>query len=181
MIKQTLLALASLAIAITAQAAPPFPVSTSTATPVNVVDARNAVLQQITVTATGTGTPTSAGSGTGTASVPIPAGKIFVLEFVSFSFSLPSTPSGESLNVKSLSLSVNGPHLDGSTGPVEYQLPIPSNSAGVDASFSFASNQVLRLYAQPGTTIDVHLTVQSAGGPLSASASVSLCGYLVNK
>lgn len=90
-------------------------------------------------------------------SVTIPAGKIFVLEFVAYSLSfLPVNDPTLQLSMENLSISVNGPHIDGSNGPIEYQLPIPTSGGNRGGG---SGNQLLRLYAQPGTLINVSFTV----------------------
>jgi hypothetical protein len=189
-----LTALASLTIALTAQAAPPSTpvvVTNSTANPVPIIGtignaenpARSAVQQQVSITLTGTGLVT------GSASVPIPAGKIFVLEFVAYSLSFGNNATTGG-GIQGLSISVNGPHIDGSTGPLEYQLLIPSDVASrAGGAFPFVNNdavifngsQLLRLYAQPGTTIIVRFTAATPDPSILASASVSLSGYFVNQ
>jgi hypothetical protein len=159
---------ASLIIALPAQAVP--------TTPVTVVDARNAVQQQINITI-----PVPGGAGgvvTGSGSVTVPAGKIFVLQFASFSVSYAGggIPNGGGGILTSLSISVNGPHIDGSNGPVEHQFAPGSGNGGNP----FNGGEVLFLYAQPGTTINVNLTASTAPGTTGVSASVSLSGYFVN-
>ena len=74
--------------------------------------ARSAVQQEIDVIA-------PQGETVGFGFVTVPAGKIFVLEVASFFAESPGA------TVVSLSISVVGPHIDGSNGTTEYFLVIP--------------------------------------------------------
>jgi len=120
--------------------------------------ARRAVQQNLTI-----GGPTS---------ITIPAGKIFVLEFVSFQFLY----SGAARTLDTIGLSVSDPLISGGQGTVSYWLAIPPTpiNSGVTEG-----GQALRLYAQPGTTLSIIWTVGGGVGGFPI-LSVSLSGYFVN-
>jgi hypothetical protein len=99
----------------------------------------------------------------GTSSIPIPAGKIFVLETAAFYFLLGVE------TVKLLQIEVTGPLITGGQGVASYALLIPP---GV-----IRGSQALRLYAQPGTNLNI--IFEGTGGPRSR-AFVSVSGYFVN-
>jgi len=99
----------------------------------------------------------------GTGSVTIPAGKIFVLETVSFVFSGSGT-----LNF--LSLNVTNPLITGGQSSLSYFLVLPPPSAG-----SVQGSQELRLYAQPGTTLLVSAGFSGTG----TQFRVHISGYFV--
>lgn len=151
-------------LARTALAGPDVTVVNTTANPVPITGtvtdadnpARNAVQMEIIVN-----------PGSTTSSVTIPAGKIFVIEFVSF------IASGAT--VESLELGITGPNIIGGN-PIEltYQLvPTPPNALVLSVG-----NQALRLYAQPGTNVVVAFT--SSDNNQHSGVEVSLSGYLVN-
>jgi hypothetical protein len=97
----------------------------------------------------------------------IPAGKIFVLETVSFSVSDPSS------TLQSLTLLVTGPLITGGQGQVAYTLVLPPpDSHGIRAG-----TQALRLYVQPGPNLTPSASTQSL---LNTAISVSLSGYFVD-
>jgi hypothetical protein len=95
--------------------------------------------------------------------IPIPAGKIFVLETVSFA------ARGGSLI--ELAIAVSGPEITGDQITCEYYLTLPPGSK---PNFQ-AGSQALRLYAQPGTSLVIIGQAIS-----SATVDVSLSGYFVD-
>ena len=135
----------------------PIPVTGTVATTA-VEPARNAVQQPI-----GVGLPSGVLSGA--SSFTIPAGKIFVLETVSFN------ASGTEPRI---TLTVVDPIITGGTDQLTYDLVIPPpNSLG-----ETHGSQALRLYAQPGFDVILGFSVTSSSGP--SILSVSLSGYFVN-
>jgi hypothetical protein len=114
-------------------------------------DALNAVQQEV-VLSFEPGVPSSQ------ASITIPAGKIFVLETVSFSL-----PGGANF----IGISVTGPTITGGQGVVPYELAIPPNG--------FNGSQALRLYAQPGTIVSILVGVPLPLPPLKRAR----CPFLV--
>jgi hypothetical protein len=110
------------------------------------------------------------GAGEGQSSITIPAGKIFVLEFVSFGAGVPGG------SVESLSINVTGNQINGGQGQAFYYLVIPPpNAAG-----EFHGSQALRVYAQPGTSLVVTFAVTASDPNNPAGVEVSLSGYFVN-
>jgi hypothetical protein len=100
--------------------------------------------------------------------ITIPAGRIFVLETVSFQFN-----GGGVASLDSLSIGVIDPVITGRQGSVDHFLVIPPpNSAGI-----IQGSQALRRYAQPGTILGVNQSV-SGNGP--KSFAVSFSGYFVS-
>jgi hypothetical protein len=141
--------------------------TTTNSVPIRDTDnpARQAVQQNIQVTLTG-------GAKGGNSSVTIPAGKIFVLEFVSF---VATVPGG---TITFLEIQVFDPFINNptGTGPVSYELvPPPPNAVGFSVG-----NQALRLYAQPGTNLAVEFSVTASNPNTPPFVVVSLSGYLVN-
>jgi hypothetical protein len=126
--------------------------------PLTVVDtttARNAVQAAITLNLQGTLHQKL--------SIPIPAGKIFVLETVSF--------AARGANLAELAIGVSGPEVTGDQTTCEYFLTLPSPSK---PNFQ-AGSQALRLYAQPETLLEI-----IGQGISSTTVDVSLSGYFVN-
>jgi hypothetical protein len=170
----SLLAFGGLSYTALAQVAAPAPAARTT-TPVTVVNtatnpvpitgtvgvaenaARNAVQQEIHLTFT-------PGGGEGAeSSITIPAGKIFVLETVSYFSSF--------AGLADVIISVIGPAISGGQSAANYFLVItPSN-------FVPTGCQALRLYVQPGTNLTVTANLTSAA---DAVVTVSLSGYFVN-
>jgi hypothetical protein len=103
------------------------------------------------------------------ASITIPADKIFVLEFVSFNgFEL-----APNVTVERLAITVTGNLVQGGQGSATYELAIPSPSR--------YGSQVMRLYAQPGTVLEITSVVSStSSGAQPSSLTVSLSGYFVD-
>ncbi len=94
----------------------------------------------------------------GSQSIPIPAGKIFVLEFVSFQAFLPAQGGGTNGIVVAITITVDGPWIDGSQASLAYPLVIPPPTF-TNASTTFISgSQAMRLYAQPGTNLVVSVS-----------------------
>jgi len=104
----------------------------------------------------------------GAGSITVPAGKIFVLEFVSFRFL-----DGGGGTLEEIGISVTDPLITGGQGSASYYLGVPPTSSNT----SYTGGQALRLYAQPGTTLSVIWTVGNASFP---DLTVSLSGYFVN-
>jgi hypothetical protein len=145
----------------------------TTANPVPVVGtvnttpdpAHSAVQMQLTVVGNAGGFPSS---------VTVPAGKILVIEYVSFAFSFTS-PGTSTLNF--LAINVFDPPITGGSTPVavdHYLVMPPPNSVGV-----IQGAQALRLYAQPGTIVSFTVGTSSTdtGRP---TLLVSISGYFVN-
>jgi hypothetical protein len=101
----------------------------------------------------------------------VPAGKIFVVEYVSFYAKTPGD------TVEYVSIKVAEPHLDGSSGLSEYFLAMPPRTP-----FGLTiGSQVVRLYAPPGQPIyaTVLLTTPNQTSD-NYPVQASLSGYLVN-
>jgi hypothetical protein len=169
------------ALSCTAQAAPP-PVPTSNVnvvnTPTNPVPvigtvkdaenpARNSVQLELIM-------QPPAGMLGADAQVTIPAGKIFVLEYVSYQV---QTPPG--VTATELSIAATGRQLNGTTAVFVYTLAVPPPSfTDAQSGTITRSNQVVRLYAQPGTLF-VHFVVNGTGSP-PPNVTLDLSGYLVS-
>lgn len=125
--------------------------------------ARHAVQQDFTLS-----DPSSTGVSTST--IAIPAKKIFVIEYVSWAVNRPAV--GDLLEVE---VGTTGPKLDGTTGTVFYDMVIPPPSSG--SSLGNVGGQVVRLYAQPGTTLTVRAGLTASQ---QISGSVSISGYFVS-
>jgi hypothetical protein len=126
-------------------------------------------------------TITSLGEGAHETAFPIPAGKIFVLETVSF------FATGRMFFVE---IDVTGPALPGTvSGPAlpggepipdgmvtcSYQLVLPPPSTGNFAQH--AGSQALRLYAYPGTQLVIRYMAEVS---VLNEANVAVSGYFVN-
>jgi hypothetical protein len=103
--------------------------------------------------------------------IPIPAHKIFVLEFVSFSASLPANGV-----LREILIVTNGPKINGSRGRVAYQLAIPPPNAISTNETIINGGQEVRLYAQPTTDLEVSVQL----GQSNSNVRVALSGYFVN-
>jgi hypothetical protein len=111
----------------------------------------------------------------GTSSITIPAGKILVIEFVSFEF-VDKGPGPGSATLVELSVAVTDPLITGGSGSLNYQLAVPpANSAN---PFVTVGSQALRLYAQPRTTLSVSWGAQ--GGTGNFVLTVHISGYFVS-
>lgn len=137
----------------------------TTTNPVPITDAdnpaRNAAQQELLI-------PIVGGGFNGHTLITIPAGKIFVLETASFSVGLPG--------VVAITISVIGPNITGGQGLATYQLVIPPTSPGAVGAIG---SQALRLYAQPGTSVDINVDLDVAAAN-TTTVSVDLSGYFVN-
>ena len=96
-------------------------------------------------------------------SIPIPAGKIFVLETVSI--------AARGANLVKVAIRVSGPGITSNHGTCVYELTLPPAS---NPNYQ-AGSQALRLYAQPGTPLEMIAQATS-----SATVEVTLCGYFVD-
>jgi hypothetical protein len=101
----------------------------------------------------------------GHASVTISAGKIFVLEFVTFRS--PQT-------VTDIALTTTGPLITGGQGTITYFLA----RVAADANVSTDGSQLVRLYLQPAANLDIDVFVASQAA--NNSIKMSLSGYFVN-
>lgn len=106
--------------------------------------------------------------------ITIPAGKIFVLESVTFS--AVTTLSGGVVAVAAVGITVTGPLITGGQNQVTHNLTVPP----LDPNQTAAGSQALRLYAQPTTPLVVSMSVNlnDPADPVDAIATVS--GYFVN-
>jgi hypothetical protein len=104
----------------------------------------------------------------GDATFTVPAGKRLVIEVVSYSLFLP-TGTRPTLNFIDVSTA------NSNQSPVSYYVPVSlqGNNGTEDV---FTGNSLTRLYADPGSTVDVAVRSNSTSG----LASVSVSGYLVN-
>jgi len=116
-------------------------------------------------------------SGIGHTSITIPAGKIFVVEFASFS-GFNSFGGG----VSSLTITVTGNLVQGGQGPASYELVIPVSDPPSEAGppSYFHGGQVVRLYAQPETNLGIDCALRYNGANPQVTFNVSLSGYFVN-
>ena len=109
-------------------------------------------------------------SGFGQANIIIPAGKIFVIETVSF---FANVPGGI---LSRLAIQVDGPLITGGQGGVNYYplIPPPNTIGFTQASYA------VRLYAQPGTTLSINASETAGPSSHPAGLEVTLSGYFVN-
>jgi|SRR5262249_54854649 len=101
------------------------------------------------------------------AGMMVPAGKRLVIEYVSGRAEL---PAGQFLNTVALSTHVSSSQV------VHYVQPTLLGANPTDAFFSIG--QLVKIYADPG--IEVHFILRRSSSTGSASARVSLSGYLVD-
>lgn len=100
------------------------------------------------------------------ASIAVPSGKRLVVEYLSLFGNL---PAGQRLSV-SLATLVSGLRAS-------YRPQINTQDAG-DGTVSVSANQVMRVYADPGTIVSVSAARNSSSG--SNSLTVSVSGYYMS-
>jgi hypothetical protein len=95
-------------------------------------------------------------------SVKIPGYQRAVIEFISVSATV---PTGSRLNA-SLTTTVNSQHAT-------YTLPLSVRDSGFDGADTLNSNQLLRVYADPGSTIYLVFMRPSTSGRVTVSIALS--------
>ena len=99
--------------------------------------------------------------------VAVPAGKVLVIEFVSLASVL---PPGQKLTA-SIGTTVKGSRAT-------YVLPSTTCDSAVDGSDAVCANQVMRVYADGGSIIDLMVVRNSTKG--ASQVGLAISGYLVD-
>jgi hypothetical protein len=98
----------------------------------------------------------------------VPAGKRLVIEFVAASLGLFPGQKGILLITTTVGGSI-----------ASYDLPLTDQGVGFTGFAGFRTSQMVRIYADPGSTVTVVVGSDGATFPVAIGELVSLSGYLV--